>query len=1150
MLLGALFSNSLSAQSVGDSITVQAFDYSETHSTNPWGGEIREKELDFSVLPEDATFSKILMLYSMRCKDGLVSDANDRNKGCGEWDYSCNTFLHDPTKRDEVLYTHPNYKIGGFDGDSYAYSEDPTFTHYQYTHEEAVITSTISETIGGIGSGSSSLSDVISVQNKSGKSQFLITASELSSAGISAGEITGLRLNVLSGTNEAKFLRIRFKGISDATIEAGNLNLDGFTQVYFNDYTTSVGENHFQFTNAFNWDGTSNILVELNFTADSETGAISIEGGNATSNTVLTSDITDHYLELGGTNQYIDVPDATYDFSEGMSFTAWVYYDSFKKWSRVFDFGNGAGVDNILVANDGTNPHLVFSTRIGSDSKSLKAENVLETNKWMHIAGSVDPSGNGKLYVNGVLVASGDLHLPESIERTNNYIGRSNWTNDKYYDGKLDELTMWNTELTLEEIQEVMYSKAGNSHAEYDNLLFSYTFDDAHETEAIDESSNSTDAVLMNYMVQPVFDGKEIFKNITTKTLRPNIDFVQGEYEQTINETTEIISVQNEPNFVQEYEIVPDADALESDEVSEISATNYWQAIPEETIDGETGEVISTSDVTPDGTFEIEDLEYIKRWDSKFEIMSFVTPYGLFLDLGMAGKTWTFDVTDFAPVFKGTRKITVEDAGRWQEDMDIKFVFILGTPPRDVIDIEQIWRSQGRNYEQISTDRYFAPKDITLNADGEFFKIRSAITGHGQNGEFVPRTHHLNLDGGSNEFSWQVWKECAENPIYPQGGTWLFDRAGWCPGMPTDVQESDITSYVTPGGTVNIDYGVTATTEETSYKVTHQLVTYGAINHTLDAEIVEIMEPSNRVEYARFNSICNDPKVVIKNTGSTTLTSLNIEYWVNNGGEKLTHNWTGNLDFNESEVVNLPTSPELWSSAVSTTNTFFAEISAPNGGADEYVHNNLYKSKFELPEVLPSTFSIKFKTNKRGGENEYRVLNANGDIVFERTNMPNNIEQTFEDQITLSPGCYTFEVTDSGDDGLDYWFWAAIGQDRGTGYVRFYENGNQIKEFEPDFGDNINYNFTVEYPLSYEDIKAVSNIDIFPNPATDEFFITGEKVEEMEITIFDNLGRKIEIPMTVSKDKLSFNTRNTASGVYFVNIKKGSGVEIKKMVIE
>ena len=56
--------------------------------------------------------------------------------------------------------------------------------------------------------------------------------------------------------------------------------------------------------------------------------------------------------------------------------------------------------------------------------------------------------------------------------------------------------------------------------------------------------------------------------------------------------------------------------------------------------------------------------------------MSFVTPYGINLNLGIDGKTWTFDMTDFTPVFNGQKQITVERGGQWQEDMDIRFLFL------------------------------------------------------------------------------------------------------------------------------------------------------------------------------------------------------------------------------------------------------------------------------------------------------------------------------------------------------------------------------------------------------------------------------------------------------------------------------------------
>ena len=68
-------------------------------------------------------------------------------------------------------------------------------------------------------------------------------------------------------------------------------------------------------------------------------------------------------------------------------------------------------------------------------------------------------------------------------------------------------------------------------------------------------------------------------------------------------------------------------------------------------------------------------------------------------------------------------------------------------------------------------------------SDAEEFEFRFTPSGHGQDGEFTPGIfYYLNIDGntvGSNE----MWKDdCGLNAIYPQGGTWIFNRVNLCPG--------------------------------------------------------------------------------------------------------------------------------------------------------------------------------------------------------------------------------------------------------------------------------------------------------------------------------------------------------------------------------
>src|SRR5690606_18031659 len=364
-----------------------------------------------------------------------------------------------------------------------------------------------------------------------------------------------------------------------------------------------------------------------------------------------------------------------------------------------------------------------------------------------------------------------------------------------------------------------------------------------------------------------------------------------------------------------------------------------------------------TVDLKSDGINSLYDLPYWQRMPCKFVIMSFVKPYGIGIDFGQEGKTWTFDMTDFLPILNGKKRMTIERGGEWQEEMDIKFLFVVGTPVREVLDIQQIWQTDYPSYDQISNDQYFEPRDVMMNPNGETFVIKSAITGHGQEGEFIPRNHWINVNGGSAEFNWQVWKECAINPIFPQGGTWIYDRAGWCPGEATDIQVSDITSMVTAGQTVNLDYGISSTSGTSKYIVSHQLVTYGADNFTQDAAIIDIISPTRKVEHGRKGAICEGVKVLIQNTGTTALTSLSFEYWVNNAPTPQTFSWSGNLAYLETAEVTLPGSYDLWNYlSGGPDNTMHVEISAPNGGGDDYAHNNKMSTSFDIPEFMPADF--------------------------------------------------------------------------------------------------------------------------------------------------------------------------------------------------
>ncbi len=98
-----------------------------------------------------------------------------------------------------------------------------------------------------------------------GRSQYLFTAAELTAAGMTSGTIASIELNVTSvnSTQAYNGFSVRTKCTSATSLSAFEA---GATLNYGPiNYTPSVGWNTFNFGSTFDWDGTSNLIVEFCF---------------------------------------------------------------------------------------------------------------------------------------------------------------------------------------------------------------------------------------------------------------------------------------------------------------------------------------------------------------------------------------------------------------------------------------------------------------------------------------------------------------------------------------------------------------------------------------------------------------------------------------------------------------------------------------------------------------------------------------------------------------------------------------------------------------------------------------------------------------------------------------------------------------------
>ena len=204
---------------------------------------------------------------------------------------------------------------------------------------------------------------------------------------------------------------------------------------------------------------------------DDGSGSTATDSFNENDGTIYgatwTSGKVGNALSFDGIDDYVNIPDEdSLSFGDGISsdhpfsISAWVYMDtSIIKQRFVSKADNFNPADGeYLLTTDGygrfsfflCDKSLGFYPFIGRRWSELPS-----IDQWYYVVGTYDGSGssNGiKLYVDGVQVDDTDDSRPyEEMENTNKplYLGKYG---SNYLDGMLDEVAIWNKELTADEI--------------------------------------------------------------------------------------------------------------------------------------------------------------------------------------------------------------------------------------------------------------------------------------------------------------------------------------------------------------------------------------------------------------------------------------------------------------------------------------------------------------------------------------------------------------------------------------------------------------------------------------------------------------------------------------------------------------------------
>jgi len=143
-------------------------------------------------------------------------------------------------------------------------------------------------------------------------------------------------------------------------------------------------------------------------------------------------------LTFNGSTAYATLPSGFSDFTKGLTIVANVDFGSVTNYERVFDFGNGAGVNNIVLSRYGTSNDL----QLYIEGNSCIASNAITAG--MHEYRVAIDGLTCWMYRDGTsLLQTAFSYLPSNTNRTLNYVGKSNWA-DPLFEGSFKSLSIYN----------------------------------------------------------------------------------------------------------------------------------------------------------------------------------------------------------------------------------------------------------------------------------------------------------------------------------------------------------------------------------------------------------------------------------------------------------------------------------------------------------------------------------------------------------------------------------------------------------------------------------------------------------------------------------------------------------------------------------
>ena len=195
----------------------------------------------------------------------------------------------------------------------------------------------------------------------------------------------------------------------------------------------------------------------------------------------------DYSIKFDGQNDYVLISDnSLLDLTQDYTLEAWIFPESFSWLAGIISKYHTNAANGYILRLTNQSPY----TGLGFD-ELITSTNILSANQWYHIA-AVKEGTNRKIYINGIEYPLSGSAL--NVNANNNPIRIGSDYGGRYFDGRIDEVRIWDIAKTQAEIVSAMDNLPSGEEF---GLIAYYNFNSGSGNTLFDQTGNAQDGSLM-----------------------------------------------------------------------------------------------------------------------------------------------------------------------------------------------------------------------------------------------------------------------------------------------------------------------------------------------------------------------------------------------------------------------------------------------------------------------------------------------------------------------------------------------------------------------------------------------------------------------------------------------------------------------------